>query len=245
MNRMLKTIGLALCAAFALSAVAAATASAATDHFTGTAGSSLEVVGNNTQLFKGTTDDTKFISCNKVSVEGSLAVATDDELTVKPKYETCEAVDGETKVTAFVDTSKCAYIFQGQTTEGNPTEDEHANVLIEPITGEECHINVTLTALKLKCVSIPDQIVTHAVTYENVPNIKGSGKNGIRVNATPHSIESTTTHSAACPLPEQKTVVHKGHEEGLNEKSGLYTGTVEVAAIQGGATKNLTLTEIP
>ena len=240
MNRMLKTIGLALCAAFALSAVAAASASAAEiHHFGGPVGASLEVVANTDQVFKGTTPDEKEIVCKKVSVVGSLGVATDDELTVKPKYETCEAIEGAKKVAAFVDTSACAYVFQGETTPGNPTKGEHANVLIEPVSGATCHINVTVTALKLKCVSIPNQTVTDAVTYEQIENIGGSGKKGIRVNATPHSIESTTTHSAGCPTPEQKTVVHPGH----TENSGTYVGSVDVALIQTSETKDFTLTQ--
>ena len=234
---MLKTIGLALSAAFALSAVAAATATASTHHFKGPVGAQVEVVANNTQLFKGTTNDTKLISCKKVTASGSIVNETDDKLTVKPDYSECEAVEGETKVTAHVEEGNCAYTFTGKTTSGNPTGGEHAEVHIEPITGEECHIEVKLTALKLKCVSIPDQTVTDAVTYEQI--VVGGNKQGIRVTATPHSIESTTTHSAACPTPEQKTVVHDGH----TDDSGLYTGTVDVALTQGGETKDFTLTK--
>ena len=240
MNRMLKTIGLALGAAFVLSAVAAASASAATHHFTGPAGSEVEVVANSTQLFKATTPDSKFISCSKVTAGGLFPLATDTDVVVDPKYETCEAISGETKVSAFVDTSQCLYFFQAQTTSGNPTGGEHANMIITKTIGEgTCHINITLTALKLKCISIPNQTVTDAVTYEQIENIGGSGKKGIRVNLTPHSIESTTTHSAACPLPEQKTVVHPGH----TDDSGTYVGTIDLALRQDGTTKDFTLTK--
>jgi hypothetical protein len=229
MSRNLKVLGLALVAVLAMSAVAASAASAAAKHhFTAPKAGSLTPVANSTQLFEATTGTGNLISCNKVTATGTNPT-TGDSLTVKPDYSECIAkkANGEEFV-ANVTESECAYEFKGETTPGNLTGGEHANVVIEDISGDGvCHIHVTLTAFNLKCVSIPNQTIKHAVRYEQVD------ENTIRVNATPHTITSTTTNSIACPTASGGTEEHI--------EKGLYTGTVDVRSTVNGKAQKFTL----
>jgi hypothetical protein len=230
----LKAFGLVCIGVFAMSAVVASAASAAKHHFTAPKGAEIEVVKNDTQFFRATTDDLDFVSCNKITATGTITQETSDELTVHPEYSECIADKGGTEVAVKVNTSECSYVFTGETTAGNPTNGEHANLYIEDISGDgTCHIQMTVTAFNFKCVSIPNQLVTDAVNYEQID------AKTIRVNATPHSVESTTTNSVACPTETGGTVVHKGH----TEDSGVYRGSVDVSVKQGGETKNFTLTK--
>jgi len=231
MNRRLKALGLALFATLALGAVAASAASAATDHITVTglkAGEkghlTAESIGK--QVFTPTTKDSvKKFECSAVAVDSTVD-ETNTEVTATPTYSGCKAYDEEHPegVNASV-TSECDYRFTGETTTGNPTEDgEHATVHLinHEKPGEPCHIHIKVTALNLKCASVPNQEITDAVRYENFTS------EDIRIKATAHGFESTTTNSIGCPTKSGGTEVHPGvHKEG---EGGLYTGTVTVKA---------------
>jgi hypothetical protein len=234
MTRNLKTLGLALIAVLVLGAVAASVASAVQDTFRTSAGGEAEITGEadpdaKTQYFQGSTaDPDKFFSCNKVSVGGKFKDGATSITTTTPKYEECEATSIDTvnhqttKVSATIEFTSCDYNFLTNTTTGNPTGGEHASLEIKCTTaGDAIHIKVT--ALKIKCVTIPAQIVTHAVRYNNTETKAGTKE--ITIEATAHSITTTTENSVACPVPEGTTV----HED------GLYTGKTTVKGFKNAA----------
>lgn len=224
MTRNLKAIGLALCAAFAMSAVAAASASAVEDHITSSASTTnLSVASNTPQKFFATTNNAEeFIECKKVSVSGSLPSTTNTEVTVKPQYDECMAHKPGVTVSATVtDTEKnCHYTFKGLTQE-SVTPGEHATVNLDcdGTTGIEVH----LTAFKFKCIAVQDQSLV-GVKYANAAN------GDVKLTATVHGIQSETISSTACSAGEHN--------------DGLYTGEVTVAGKDtAGNDANLSVTE--
>jgi len=229
MTRNLKTLGLALIAVLALGAVVASTASAEKQNkFRTTTGAEAHLTAEadpnaKTQYFQASTANPhKFFSCNKVSLSTTVKDEATEITTSTPLSEECEAVliprtepKEETKVSMFVELTTCHYFFKTNTTTGNPTGGEHANAGIKCNTAGD-HIHSKVTALKLRCSTIPEQEIKHAVRYNNV---EAGGIKEITLEATPHSIKVTTENSIACPTPEGKTIVHE---------DGLYTGKMTV-----------------
>jgi hypothetical protein len=226
MTRNLKALGLALFAAFALSALAASTASATeTQHkIKGGANPTYLTVeqhpagAQGEQKFEKLTNDTNQMKCTKFNGRGSIAGEVGDVTITNIQYSGCatfKTSDGSKIADVFVEFTECDYVFYGQTTETpSGTAGHHATYEIKcPNAGEEVHTKVT--ALKLKCATMPPQKV-HGIKYTNV---KTGIKEEITLNITAHGIETTTENSAACPTPEGKTVVHK---------TGTYTGTATV-----------------
>jgi hypothetical protein len=229
MKRNLKSLCIAIVAVLAMSAVVASAASAAAKHhFTSPKTGTLSVVNNSTQKFEATTGEGNFKSCNKFTFTVGTNPTTGDSLTVLPDYSECIFKKGETESVANVNESECAYEFKGETTPGNLTGGEHANLIIEDISGDGvCHIHTTVTAFNLKCVSVPNQTIKHAVRYAQVD------ENTIRFEITAHSVTSTTTNSIACPTASGGTEVHT--------EGGLYTGTVDVRSTVNGKAQKFTL----
>jgi hypothetical protein len=238
MTRNIKALGLALVAALALGAVLAAGASATTHKFLVDHGSGeqahLTAEAENTQVFMwSTTNSKKRFSCNKVNIVTGTGTVKDgaSEATAGSKYEECVAIDEEAgkEVAMFPEFNKCHYLFFGETTKGNPTENgEHANVEIKcEKVGEEIEFKVT--ALKLKCDNIPQQVIKHAVRYEN--KTTESGITDITIKFTPHNIKNTTLNTVACPTGTGSPVEHT---------NGLYTGNVTVTGFKDTAHKEPT-----
>jgi hypothetical protein len=229
MKSKISALGLALFAALAFGALSASAASAATDHITAPEPWTPTVSAKNTQKFEWTTGEGRGLSCEEVTATVTEPVpATSDEFTATPFYGDCVVFENEEVIASlFIDNGGCQYRFEGETTAGNPTGGEHANMIIE--RHEEigpCHIDFRVTAFKFKCLSIPEQTVEHAVRYDQ------GGDNDIEIVATAHGIESTTTNSIACPTVSGETEVHT---------NGSYEGTVTVKG-HNEAKENVPLT---
>jgi hypothetical protein len=224
MKSKFSVLGLALVAALAFGALAAQGAIAAnTHHITAAKEWTPTASAATVQEFRSTTDIAKGYKCNKVSASVTNNVpTTEDEITVTPSYEECTAFEGESTIAnVFVETGECDYLFKSTTTEGNPTGGSHANVEIKNRVNPEepCHIEVKATAFKFKCASIPNQVVEHAVRYEQ-------GTEDIVIKATAHGIENKTTNSIACPTESGGTEVHN---------DGSYVGDVTLKAHDSNA----------
>ena len=95
MTRNLKVLGLALCAMFALSAVAAQAASAVTHDFHSDSRRNVpDSPGQGrakkaTRCSKRQQASTKRVICSKVNVEGTIEGETVNTVTVRPIYEEC------------------------------------------------------------------------------------------------------------------------------------------------------------
>jgi hypothetical protein len=223
MNRKLKALGLALCATFALSVVAASAASAATDHIrssskTGSTFLAAKSLGNQ-DFFLETSGDPNGdrVRCANVGVTGSLPANTVSEATVTPAYSTCTARKGTSEFEAVVTTNECHYLFTGETTHTvGETEGEHATVHIICPEGSP-GIQVQVTGVKLQCIDVPGGQTLHGVRYLN----DTVNTNAIILKATVHGIKSTTT--GACG-------------EGTHE-DGVYTGEVTVQGYEDEAHK--------
>jgi hypothetical protein len=240
MNRKLKTLGLALCAAFALSAVAAASAAAVTHDFHSTAVDEvthLTAQAEDLQTFKGETNDAQAVGCKKVNVKGTIEGNTAESVTVEPDYTECgiyeenEAGEKVKIAGATIDDNDCHYKFTGATTPGNATENgEHATVHLENATGNTCTegITVTVSAFQITCIHVELQEVKDAVRYNNIEEEVGGKKvEAITLEATAHGIKSITTHNAfVCPTPEGKP---------KTDTNGSYTGKVKVTGFDDAA----------
>jgi hypothetical protein len=228
MRLNLKALGLALVAALALSAVAASGASAQTHVFRTSAGQTAHLTAKSTgnQVFKASTNDAKEFVCKQVNIAQGTGTVKDavTEVTAQPAYGECTAYKGANTtegVVAFTEFTSCHYDFKGETTAGNPTGNKHANVQIKCTTpGDFVHLKVT--ALKFNCVTLPEQVITDAVNYTNITDPE-TGKKAVEVDATPHSIESITPNTAACPTASGKEETHK---------NGSYTGEVVVTGFK-------------
>ena len=202
MTRNLKVLGLALCMAMAFGALAAQGAVAAEEFHSEAETTHLTAEGTSNQIFEAKTGENKAVLCKKISIDQTAGTATIEgtsspTVTVRPVYEECGIYEGastsETSlvIKANVNTTGCHYTFHAETTSGNPTGGEHANVDIAA-----CE-NIEVKVLGVTCIDVPAQTVTDAVRYDNV----GAGNTrAIEVTATAHSITSkTTNNSLVCP----------------------------------------------
>jgi hypothetical protein len=232
MTRNLKVLGLALVAMVAMSALGASTASALETQHKFKGGQSPTTFGTveqhpageaGEQKFEATTNDEKILKCKKLKAKGSISGEVESVTITNVEYTECGAyktANGELIASTFVEFTECDYVFYGKTTETpSGTAGHHATAEIKCPVGQEVHIKVT--ALKLKCITLPEQKV-HGIKYTNV---KTGTKEEVTVNATAHGIKSTTEDSVACPTPEGKTIVHE---------TGTYTGSATVKGYTTG-----------
>jgi hypothetical protein len=184
MTRNLKALGLALFAVFALGAIGAQAASAVTIHKFHSDGPKTIVTGTGgVQKFE--VGAAGIVECKKLTAQGTetgteVSAGTfanaENKVTVVPKYEEC-SFGGQP---ATVNFHHCAYVFFGETTAGNPTGGEHANVEIE-CEGPENKITVHT----VNCtITIGPQLVKHAVRYENELGVPSA----TRTISTAHAI---------------------------------------------------------
>jgi len=192
MTRNLKALGVALMAVFAMSAVAAQGAAGHEFHADGekaiSTGTNDLVVsdggGTKTELsvHEFTVGTAGVVKCNKLETEstqkGTLVSANtykSDELTVTPRYTECTFGGNP----ATVDFEHCAYKFDSDTTLGNTTGNEHANVEIECEAGSSIKIVTSVCTL-----TVGAQLIKHAVRYVNDPH----SVNAINVISTAHAV---------------------------------------------------------
>jgi len=225
MTRKLKTLGLGLLAAFALSAVSASAASAdeitsdtqtEVTHLTGVSHDNVFEIPSEKQRFECTTS--KF--------SGTFSGAATDEVTVHPTYNGTIGVTPHTthcdssSGTVVVDTNGCDYKLTGETNvEHNGKEAEVHIECDQP--GEE----IEITGSSGCTVDVPAQTPTQGgVRYTN-------DGNAIIVDATATGIE-WTAHGFICAFGGIAT---EGHD-------AIYTGSVTVQGYEDAAhTKEVNL----
>jgi hypothetical protein len=243
MTRNLKALGLALLAICALGAVAAQGASAATVHkFHGEAkhivvtGKAVE--GNHT--FKvgeaGTVECTgaEFTS-TQAGTEVSAKTFSSDTMTVVPHYTGC-TFGGQPATVKF---THCAYVFEGETTLGNPTGGEHANVKIECSGGSEVEIDTSLCTITVAA----GQEIKDAVRYENIT------ESSVKIKATAHKVKTgkkkTTESQTGCllfPTGEVGTYTGVATAECFKDEGETVEGTEKTtSALKKGATAKCTV----
>ena len=175
------------------------------------------------QEFQAKTNDPRTLKCNTLNAKGTVEGETKPTVTVTPEYKNCSAWETKEGVTkevssAFVEFTSCHYEFKGETKsfpEG--TEGEHATAGIHCDTpGDEVHVKVT--ALKLNCITLPEQSIEQGVRYFN----EETEPNNVVIHATAHGIESTTPGTIACPGKATHT-------------TGTYTGEATVSAFKDEA----------
>ena len=229
MTRNIKALGLVLVVVLGLSAVVTAGASAQTeDMFRTTAGQTAHLTAEPEglpQIRWNTTDELRYVNCSKGSLGGTVQDGA-KELTLTPSFSGClvmttEQGGGTGEGAGFLEFNGCDYRFTGITTSGNPTEGSHANMDIVCPEGKELEIKVT--ALKLKCATVPPQQITHAVRYDTEET---AGKTDIKITVTSHNLESITPNTAMCPTKSGKAETHT---------NGTYTGTFRVAGFKDAA----------
>ena len=245
MNRKLRALGLALFAAFAMSAVAAQGASAVTHDFHSSSESGTtyltaehdEGAANTEQVFWDNENGADTINCTEVAVRNASITEDEDpenpgqtvnSVTAEPVYGNeelkCKAHQGETEVNARITTNGCKYTFHGETTEdvtGN--QSAPVNLTCPP----EKEITIDVTVFGFVCTHIPPQELEGAV-YKNEPTEPET----LTIEAKIHGIHSTTTENSAC-------------NEGTNT-NGKYEGNVTVKGFEDEAHEkpvNITTTE--
>ena len=216
MNRKLKALGLALCAAFALSVVSASAAQAAEHHIlsdTLSGSTYLTAEAEGPQVFYATTEDPEtFVSCSTVGVRNSSFNGSETtEITAEPVYggetSSCSAVqNGGSPVAARIKSHECHYTFYGETTK-DVTGNQSAPVdLICPGGG----ITVDVTGLHLACIEVePNQELEGVKYYEDEAN-----SHSLTLEAKVHGIKSQT----------QGVCGSETHNDGLYEGNVTVTG---------------------
>jgi hypothetical protein len=204
MIRNLKVLGLALVAAFALSAVVASAASA---HFTSSSDSAtLTSTALNNQIFKttGTLGENAEVSCTAVGVTGGPFGTDETELTVHPEYGgTCTVnIEGLGLLSAEIDTAGCNYVFT--TTATN-------NIHIECETGKQIEVTAFILGKFRKCLDVHAQTPTTAlVDYHNGTNAS-TGKMDVEVESTVEGITYEKTGSCAFGVTEGNDAKYEGN----------------------------------
>jgi hypothetical protein len=206
MNGKLKALGLAFFAVFAFGAIAAQAQAAAfhseKEKTIITATSEEGAAGE--QIFEVIPESGLKVICKHADFAGTQVGTgsgsnwTSETITVHPRYygETgkpesdCSFLGDP----AGVNTTKCHYTLNANTTTGNPTGGEHAKVVLSECTEGGIVITDTTTGIK---VTVPNQTVADAVRYTNTEGATGSARD-VTIKATAHAIKWTCAPKAAC-----------------------------------------------
>jgi hypothetical protein len=230
MKRNLKALGLAMVAALALSAVAASAAQAATHHVT--AGSAPAVVTAKdtvNTVFKITGGEHE-VECSTTKYEGTLAVATNTEVTVTPTYSGCH-VDSIFGPSATVDVNHCAYVLGGET-------DANGDALAEVECETANEITITYELFGSSCV-----VHVTPGPYRGVHYVQNGSK--IKVEATVSGIKYHETGGGFCPAShtgEDGTLNGTVEAEGFEDTGSANIGTAKTTpTFSEGAATSLTL----
>lgn len=228
MTRILKALGVALVAAFAMSAFAVSSASAADvqDVFEVHGGSNaiLTAEAEQNQVFDYTTEgDT--VTCSTVTISEATVTDGATNVTVKPKYNNEEATCPTALGTnARITMNGCHYTFTGLTTEAQGFD---AGVHIGCPAGQ----NIVIDA-GLGCnIIVPSQTV-YGVRYDNV--LAAGTPNDVTITTTVSGIDATAPGFSCfiAGLP-------------ASSANGTYVGNVLVTGFQDvngkeGATTGIT-----
>jgi len=206
MIRSLKSLGLALVAVLAMSAVVASAAQA-TPQYTGSAypvnGTGTNAVGNETFTTPGGT-----VQCDS-HFSGSLAEPS-STLTVTPKYTNCKAFSF---LNATVDMMGCDYLFHAGASLGEGKYSHTVDVVCEEGEGP-----ITITAGTCKA-DVSSQSGLGTVTTTNL----GDGTVTVQPNVSEITL-NVTEDGFGCPFPG------KGHYK------GTYHGDVVLKNSETGGT---------
>jgi hypothetical protein len=213
MTSKIKALGLALFAAFAMSAVAASAASAEEFH-SEVEHTILMSAGNNNQVFNV---DAGELVCTEVALNEAESTigpeeATTSEVTATPEYDNCS--NGSVALQVDFATNGCAYVFTSET-----DETEHAQVHIE-CEGKDTEsgpegIRITATIFHANCVDVPPQTV-------------GGQGNGSGVHYTNTGAGAGRTIDVEATIGEEIHYKETGVCGSETTTNGSYTGTVEV-----------------
>ena len=199
--RNLKAFGLALVAAFALSAVVASAASA---EFTSSSDSTtLFASALSTQTFTaGGAGEEASVNCTGISVDGASLGTSSSEITAEPTYSGCSVSQGGSTFEGKVDPNGCHYVF---------TTSETNNVHIVCPEGQVIKVTAKILGAFRECLDIHAQTPTNAVV--DYSNNAGS----------PMDVKITSTVTG---ITYEKTGLCKGSVNEANNAS--YTGEVTV-----------------
>jgi len=221
MTRNLKALGLALLAICALGTVATSAASAAVEHefhYDGERGVATGT-GSNHEILIGSNP----VKCKKVQSEAtsqavlvSAGTFKTDQITVTPHYEECE-FGGKV---ATLDMMHCALVLDSDTTTGNSTGGEHAQVEIE-CNGTDVVTIITAVAT----ITIGPQVIKDGISYKNDP----SNKNAIEGVTTAHEINVGCSRTLESQPVNGCLLIPTG-------KVGKYTGTMTATCLRDDGT---------
>lgn len=187
----LKALGLSLFAILALGALSAQGVQAHEFHGDGEKGVGTGIDTTDHEFTIGTAG---VVKCTTMEAEGTQAgtfvsagTYTSDTGTVTPRYSGC-SFGGQP---ATVNFEHCAYLFDSDTTAGNTTGGEHANVELKCAEGNSVKVKTSICTL-----TIGQQLIKHAVRYEDDPGNKNAGI----VIATAHGVVISHSGVGGCAL---------------------------------------------
>jgi hypothetical protein len=215
MMRSFKALGLALIAAFAMSAIAASVASANEFHSSAT-NTTLTVASNEDQKFLYEKEG-KTVKCTKVGGSGTATAQTLKEVTFKPDYQGC-TVDGIAFSSAQVSFNECDYTFTIDVAGKNEGKTHVACVGTSQIT-----ITVKVFGVSVCTFHIGKQ------TPKGVSDEK-QGSGNIIVEPTETGIVGSRQGGSECGSASSTSGSYTGSVTILGEK----TGTQEKVSIQVG-----------
>ena len=231
MTHNLKTLGLALVAALALSAIGAQGATAVVEHSFRSDAVSQKTVSTgqnegNHVLSLGTGGP--LISCTSVTFSGTNNFNVRDTLTVQPKYSSCTALGSAVSFT----TNGCYYILDSDTTTNPHFGGEHAAVTVECEASHDIIVDsvckVTLTAANSQSL--------HGMRYTQVA---ASSKHSITVTSTIGQIHYTTTGGLPCTaIGKPQGTYTDGIYEGKLTLTGFEDGSPSGGSTTTGTTWN-------
>jgi hypothetical protein len=198
MTRTLKALGLALLAVCTISAVAASSASAATDEFTCVGQATCDVTGTSSNFATtfGTKSSSLTLTCEHTSYSGT-ATSGASEITVTPANNTCRALSANDTHVDF----GCSYVLKGSTTSNtHTTGDTTTDAPVSLNCNHTGSITITITGLCTITIRDTHNGVTvnqnlHGVTYDT----EGSGSTAdLKVTITVDTITYTTHGGFGC-----------------------------------------------
>jgi len=158
-----------------------------------------------------------------------------DELTVTLRFTEC-TFGGQP---ATFNTNHCAFVFDSDTTEGNPDGGEHANVVVECAEGGKIEIDSSVCT-----VTIGPQAVNHALRFKSDTSSSVIGI--LTAKKVVVGKVKTTESQTGCllfPTGAIGTVTGEGTTECFKDLGSVLTGTEKTTP--QGQTSEGTSTECP
>jgi len=192
MTRYLKTLGLALVAALALTAVVASAASAAAQFHSEAENTTVEATQTSNHVF--TTPAGK-VTCKEMTATGTQAKKTDISITLVPVYKLCTTatIFGTINVNVDFATGKCEYTFTSETGEVHIFCTNPGGVIT--IEGPGCKITVPPQTVKKAVYTNAATVPKHITVTPEVSGIKSTAT-GAFCSSTGESTTGTYTGTA-------------------------------------------------